>query len=300
MVKWLEMEAQSGPSLHNPADDFLQTQADACVHDISREHGLRMMPVVHVSACAASTDALGHAFRLLRDGDADWMLAGGADSMINPMGFAGFCKIQAMTGRNDDPQAASRPFDTQRDGFVLGEGAGMMVFESLQHAQARGATIYAELLGYGNSFDAFGISEPHPEGKGALLAMRRACADAQLPATSVRHVNAHGTSTPKNDPAETSALKQLLGEQVEAVSVNASKSMLGHLIAASGAIEVAAQIACANKGWLHPTINLEEVDPNCQLAHIVGAPQRWQAGGVMLKNSFAFGGQNACLVMRVG
>ena len=220
------------------------------------------------------------------------MLAGGTDSMINPMGVAGFCKIRAMTTRNEDPRRASRPFDRDRDGFLLGEGAAMLVLEELEAAVARGARIYAELCGYGNSFDAFGISEPHPEGAGAVLAMRRALQQAGDP--PVGSVNAHGTSTPKNDPAETLAIKQVLGTEVP---ISSTKSMLGHLISASGAVETAAAILCARKGWMHPTINLENPDPHCPLDYVPGKPRRLEEGYI-LKNSFAFGGQNACLVIR--
>jgi 3-oxoacyl-[acyl-carrier-protein] synthase II len=298
MVSWLAMPESARDSLHIPSG-FLVTQADGCLHDISYEHGLSTLPMVHISACAASTDAVGQAFRHLRDGRADWMLAGGADSMINPMGFAGFCKIQAMSTRNDQPSAASRPFDRDRDGFVLGEGAAVLLLETLDHAMARGAAVYGEVLGYGNSFDAHGISEPHPEGRGAAHAMQRALSDAGVHANEIRHVNAHGTSTQKNEPAEMTALRVTLGEHVNAVSVNATKSMLGHTISASGAIELAAQVACGHLGWLHATANLENVDPNCSADHIVGAPRRWKAGALILKNSFAFGGQNACLVVRV-
>ncbi len=321
MVRWLQAErapgdearpqvasspagGASGPSSHQalgdlPAD-FLQAPADRSLHTLARELGFTRMPLLHVSACAASTDAIGHAMRLLRGGRLDWALAGGADSMINPMGLAGFCKLQALTTRNEEPQAASRPFDARRDGFLLGEGAAMFVLETLSHAQRRGATVLAELLGHGNSFDAYGISEPHPEGAGALSAMRRALADAGLSPEAVVHVNAHGTSTPKNDPAEAAALRSLFGVRLEQVSVNATKSMIGHLIAASGAVELAAQVLCARSGWLHATINLDEVDPACALDHVRGSPRRLQGPElVLLKNSFAFGGQNACLALRV-
>jgi 3-oxoacyl-[acyl-carrier-protein] synthase II len=298
MVEWLKLE-QGGANPRQVKSDFLQPPSDDCAHEISLEFGLTEPPVLHVSACAASTDAVGHAFRAIRRGKLDWALAGGADSMINPMGVAGFCKIQAMTTRNDAPHAASRPFDSGRDGFLLGEGAAMFVLESLDHAQARGACMYAEILGYGNSFDAYGISEPHPEGAGAAAAIRRALADAQLRPDQIQHVNAHGTSTPKNDPAETSALRAVLGEHIERVTVNATKSMIGHLIAASGAVELAAQIVCAARGYLHATLNLDHVDSSCRLNHLTGAPRRMDKSLIILKNSFAFGGQNACLALSI-
>jgi 3-oxoacyl-[acyl-carrier-protein] synthase II len=300
MVTWLAAGADARPPLQ--ADpDFLQPAADRCPHHITQLHGLTRWPQLHISACAASTDAIGRAFRQVRAGRLAWALAGGADSMFNPMGIAGFCKIQAMTTRNDAPAQASRPFDRRRDGFLIGEGAALLVLETLDGALQRGAPVLAELLGYGNSFDAHGISEPHPAGAGALLAMQRALQDARLSPESIVQVNAHGTSTPKNDPAETSALRQLFaathGESLAGLPVNATKSMIGHLIAASGAVEVAAQIVCGNAGWVHPTINLDEPAADCQLDHVRGAP-RPARPGPLLKNSFAFGGQNASLVLQ--
>jgi 3-oxoacyl-[acyl-carrier-protein] synthase II len=276
---------------------FLQTPSDLCVHLVSREHALGRPPLLHVSACAASTDAIGAAFRMIRGGERAWMLAGGTDSMINPMGVAGFCKIQAMTTRNDDPKRASRPFDRDRDGFLLGEGAGIVVLEPLEEALARGARIYAEVRGYGNSFDAHGISEPHPEAEGAVLAMQRALADADMAPAEVGYVNAHGTSTPKNDPVETLGIRRVFGAHADRLQVNATKSMIGHLISASGAVELIAQVACGAQGWVHPTINLENPDPECDLDY-VREPRR--AGRqVFLKNSFGFGGQNASLVVEI-
>ncbi|APV50708.1 hypothetical protein BWI17_14050 [Betaproteobacteria bacterium GR16-43] len=279
------------------ASTFLQTPSDTCIHRIAREHGLREPPMLHVSACAASTDAIGAAFRQVRSGRRRWMLAGGADSMINPLGVAGFCKIDAMTTRNGDPSRASRPFDRDRDGFLLGEGAAVLVLEDLDDALARGARIHAEILGYGSSLDAHGISEPHPEGEGALLAMRRALDSAGVGAGEVTHVNAHGTSTPKNDPVETLALRRLFGERAGEVTVNATKSMIGHLVSASGAAELVAHMACAGAGWIHPTINLENPDPACDLDYVPRVPRRMRSP-LALKNSFGFGGQNASIVVR--
>lgn len=277
---------------------FLQSPSDICVHLIGREHGLGFPPLTHVSACAAATDAIGTAFRMIRDGKRTWMLAGGTDSMINPMGVGGFCSLEALSRRNHEPQRASRPFDRTRDGFLLGEGAGLLVLEPLQEAERRGARIYGEIVGYGNSFDAYGISEPHPDGDGALLCMRRALADAGLEPDTIDYVNAHGTSTPKNDPVETRALRRLLGDRAEQVPVSSTKSMIGHLISAAGAVELAASILCARAGWVHPTINLENPDPQCDLDYVAegarNAPVR-----TFLKNSFAFGGQNASLVVRM-
>jgi 3-oxoacyl-[acyl-carrier-protein] synthase II len=275
---------------------FLQTPSDLALHLVSRELSLTRPPVAHVSACAAGTDALGHAFRLVASGRRDFMLAGGADSMINPLGVAGFCAIGATTRSNDDPPRASRPFDRRRDGFVLGEGAAVLVLEPLEDARARGARVRAEVSGYGSSFDAHGISEPHPEGTGALLAMERALADARLSAAEVDAVNAHGTSTPKNDPVETLALKRLLGERARRVPVCATKSMIGHLVSAAGAVEAVAAILGIEGGFLHPTINLEEPDPLCDLDY-VPREAREHAQRHVLSTSFGFAGQNAAVVL---
>lgn len=277
---------------------FLQTPSDIGLHLISREHGLGRPPLAHISACAAATDAVGTAFEMIRDGERAWMLAGGTDSMLNPLGVGGFCKLAAMTTRNEDPQRASRPFDRERDGFLLGEGAGLLVLEPLEEAERRGARIYGEILGYGNSLDAHGISEPHPEGEGALACMQRALASAGLAPGAVSHVNAHGTATPKNDPVETLALRRLFGADADGLTVNATKSMLGHLISASGAAELIAQIICQASGWLHPTINLENPDPACDLDYLKEGPRK-PRGPIFLKNSFGFGGQNASLVVRM-
>ena len=277
---------------------FLQTPSDLCLHAISHAHGLTKPPMMHVSACAAATDAIGMAFRMVREGRRSWMLAGGSDSMLNPLGVAGFCKLEAMTTRNNDPKHASRPFDRDRDGFLLGEGAGIVVLEDLDEAQYRGATIYAEILGYGSSFDAHGISEPHPEGDGAVLAMSRALRDARLSANEVCHINAHGTSTPKNDPIETRAIRRLFGEHADRITVHSTKSMIGHLISASGAVELIAHISCAARGWVHPTINIENRDPQCDLDYVDNGPRRI-GPHVFLKNSFGFGGQNAALAVRL-
>jgi 3-oxoacyl-[acyl-carrier-protein] synthase II len=276
---------------------FLQTPSDLCVHLISKLHDLRRPPLTHVSACAAGTDAIGSAFRLVASGRRDWMLAGGADSMINPLGVAGFCRIGATTTANHAPAAASRPFDRRRDGFLLGEGAAVLLLEPLDAARARGARVHAEIVGYGSSFDAHGISEPHPEGLGAYQAMARALAEAGLAAGDIDAVNAHGTSTPKNDSVETLALKRLLGSRAREVPVSATKSMIGHLVAAAGAVEAVAAIACMEAGVVHATLNLDEPDPACDLDYVPHRarvhPQRH-----VLSNSFGFGGQNASLVLR--
>jgi len=276
---------------------FLQTPSDLCAHTLSHRHGLNAPPRLHVSACAAGTDAIGAGYRMVATGRSDWVLAGGADSMINPLGVGGFCKLNALSRRNNSPTAASRPFDRGRDGFVLGEGAAMLVLEPLEIARKRGAKVIAEVCGYGNSFDALGISEPHPEGRGAVQAMQRALADASLRPEQVDVINAHGTGTPKNDPVETLAIKRVFGEHARRMPVCATKSMIGHLISAAGAAEAVAAIIGLRGGWVHPTINLDEPDAACDLDYVPHHARDWPTS-VVLSNSFAFGGQNASIILR--
>jgi len=291
---------RAGAPLPDAAADrmlFLQTPSDLCVSMLAQRFGLCEPPLTHVSACAAGTDAVGTAFRLIASGRRRWMMAGGADSMINPLGVAGFCSIGATSTDNDDPPRASRPFDARRGGFVLGEGAGILILERMDDARRRGAEVHAEICGYGASFDAHGISEPHPEGRGALQAMARALADASMDAGDLDCVNAHGTGTPKNDPIETLAIKKLLGARARAVPVCATKSMIGHLIAAAGAVEAIAAIAGMQSSIAHPTINLDHPDPACDLDYVPHAAREWPHRTV-ISNSFAFGGQNASIVLR--
>ncbi|MCP4690958.1 MAG: beta-ketoacyl-[acyl-carrier-protein] synthase family protein [Desulfobacterales bacterium] len=277
--------------------DFLQTPSDICADILNTRFDLGLPAGIHISACAAGNDAIGHAFLRIRRGEASMMLAGGADSMINPMGLGGFCKLNALSTRNDAPEKASRPFDAGRDGFVLGEGAGMLVLENLHHAVRRKARIYAEICGYGNSFDAYSVSAPHPEGRGAFQAMSRALKMAGIAPARLSYINAHGTSTPRNDPVETLAIKRLLGADARRVPISSTKSMIGHLISAAGAVEAIASILCANAGWIHPTINLENPDPACDLDYTPNTA-REHAVDYFLNNAFAFGGQNASLVLR--
>ena len=277
----------------------LQTPSDLAVSLLAHRHQLHEPPVTHVSACAAGTDAIGGAFRLIATGRRRWMMAGGADSMINPLGVAGFCSIGATSTANDDPPRASRPFDRQRAGFVLGEGAGILILERLEDARARGAAIHAEIAGYGASFDAHGISEPHPDGRGALQAMSRAIAEAGVSPDDIDAINAHGTGTPKNDVVETLAIRVLLGARAGQVPVSATKSMIGHLIAAAGAVEAIAAILGMAASIVHPTINLEHPDPACDLDYVPGTAREHRQRCV-LSSSFAFGGQNASIVLRRG
>lgn len=277
---------------------FLQTPGDLCGSILISNYDLSSPPQIHVSACAASTDAIGNAFLEILRGRKTMMLAGGTDSMINPLGLAGFCKLQALSTNNKNPELASKPFDLLRDGFVLGEGAGILVLEEYEHAIRRGAKIHAEIVGYGNGFDAFSVSDPHPAGRGAVSAMRRALKFARIAPDQISYINAHGTSTLKNDVMETRAIKTVFGKQAYQIPVSSTKSMIGHLISSSGAVESIAAIACAKKSKVHPTLNYTKADPDCDLDYVPNTSRDHHVGYI-LKNSFAFGGQNASLIFRL-
>jgi 3-oxoacyl-[acyl-carrier-protein] synthase II len=249
------------------------------------------------TACAAGSNAIGDAFRLIQLGQADAMICGGAESAITPLGVAGFASAKALSFRNDDPATASRPFDAERNGFVIGEGAGILVLESLEHAQARGAEILAEIVGYGMTCDAHHITSPSPGGIGGAEAMRLALKDARLEAEAVDYVNAHGTSTPANDSNETSAIKASLGEHAYRIPVSSTKSMTGHLLGGSGGIEAVASVLAIRHGLVPPTINYQNPDPACDL-DVVPNTAREQSLNVVLSNSFGFGGHNVCLAFR--
>ncbi len=248
------------------------------------------------TACAASSQAIGEALELIRYGDADVMAAGGSHSMLHPLGISGFNRLTALSQRNDSPRTASRPFDLTRDGFVIGEGAGIIILEELEHAKRRGAAIYAELTGYGTTADAYRMTDPHPQGKGAVRAMADALADAGLKPTDVGYINAHGTSTQANDSAETAAIKTVFGEHAYKVPISSSKSMLGHLIAAAGVVELVISVMALRKGVLPPTINYQSPDPECDLDYIPNTAREKRVDHV-LSNSFGFGGQNISLTV---
>lgn len=249
-----------------------------------------------VSACASSAHAIGDAARHIRHGDADMMIAGGAEATITPMTVAGFSASKAMSTRNDDPKRASRPFDLNRDGFVMGEGSGAVVLESLEHAEARGATIYAEVVGYGLSADAYHITAPPPDGYGAQNAMRMALTYAGASPADVDYVNAHGTST-MADAIETAAIKEVLGDRAYDIVVGSTKSMTGHLLGAAGALESILTIQTLREGKIPPTINFEEADPACDLDYAHGGMVE-RPVNLALSNSFGFGGHNVCLALR--
>jgi 3-oxoacyl-[acyl-carrier-protein] synthase II len=249
------------------------------------------------TACAAGSNAIGDAFRLLQLGKADAMVCGGAESAITPLGVAGFASAKALSFRNDDPTTASRPFDKERDGFVIGEGAGILVLETLEHAQTRGANVLGEVIGYGMTCDAHHITSPTPGGVGGAEAMRLAMDDAGITADTVDYVNAHGTSTPANDKNETSAIKSALGSRALQIPVSSTKSMTGHLLGGSGGIEAVACVLALQHGIVPPTINHSTPDPDCDL-DVVPNTARDQTLATVLSNSFGFGGHNVCLAFR--
>ncbi|QID33469.1 beta-ketoacyl-ACP synthase II [Pampinifervens florentissimum] len=250
-----------------------------------------------VSACATGNHAIGDAMRLIQRGDIDVAIAGGCESAITPLGVAGFASMRALSTRNDEPQKASRPFDRDRDGFVMGEGAGILVLEEYEHAKARGAKIYAELVGYGATDDAYHITAPCADGEGAYMCMKLALEDAGIRPEDVDYINAHGTSTPLNDKSETLAIKRLFGEHAYRLKISSNKSMIGHLLGAAGAVEAVATVKTIETGIIPPTINLENPDPECDLDYVpnkaVESPVRYA-----LSNSFGFGGTNACLIFK--
>lgn len=271
--------------------------ADMAAGLISMRYGARGPNYATVSACASSAHALGLAYRSIRTGEADVMIAGGTEATITPLCTAGFAAMKALSTRNDDPSTASRPFDTYRDGFVLGEGAATLVLESLDHARGRGAPILAELVGFGQSADAYHMTAPAPEGAGAQLAIRSALADAQVDTEDVDYVNAHGTSTPQNDATETAALKNVFGAHAYDLVVGSTKSMTGHTLGAAGAVEGAISALVCERGLIPPTINFEELDPECDLDYAHHGPVEKDVQ-VAITNSFGFGGHNVTLVVR--
>ncbi len=249
------------------------------------------------TACAAGSNSVGDAFRLLQLGKADVMICGGAESAITPLGVAGFASAKALSFRNNDPATASRPFDKERDGFVIGEGAGVLVLETLAHAEARGATVLAEVVGYGTTCDAHHITAPTPGGVGGAAAIRLALEDGEISAESVDYINAHGTSTPANDSNETAAIKSALGSRALEIPVSSTKSMTGHLLGGSGGIEAVASVLAIRNGVVPPTINYANPDPDCDL-DVVPNTAREHTLGTVLSNSFGFGGHNVCLAFR--
>jgi 3-oxoacyl-[acyl-carrier-protein] synthase II len=265
---------------------------------LSIRFGLRGPNYAVATACASATNAMGDAYKAIQYGDADVMLSGGAEAAMTPIGLSGFANMRALSERNDNPAAASRPFDIDRDGFVLSEGAGILVFEELEHAKKRGARIYAEILGYGASADAGHITQPDEQGTGAARAMSAALRDAKLDPSAIDYINAHGTSTPLGDKAETVAVKRVFEDHAKKLNVSSTKSQLGHMLGASGGVELVLSLLALRDQVAPPTINLENQDPACDLNYTANTPQERSIKAVM-SNSFGFGGHNASIIAGV-
>lgn len=266
-------------------------------HHVSSWAGAKGPISTVVAACATGTQAVGEGAEHIRRGAADVMVCGGVDAMVHFSLLVGFCTMRALSTRNEEPERASRPFDADRDGFVLSEGAAVFVLESLEHARARGATIRAEILGYASSSDAFHVAQPDPKGEGASRAMSWALDDAGVSPQEVDYINAHGSATPISDPIETLAIKRVFGDYAYEIPISSTKSMIGHAMGGAGAIEAAVCVRTIEEGVIHPTANLEEPDPECDLDYVPQGPRAADVA-VALSNSFGLGGQNACLVLR--
>lgn len=264
---------------------------------VANQYGIKGICYTVVSACAAASQAIGLGFRAIKRNEQDIVLTGGYDSMIFPFGVGGFCLLEAMTKKNEELSKAVKPFDKNRDGLVLGEGAGVIILEELEHAKKRNADIYAEMIGYGTSVDAYRVTDPHPEGTGAALAMRNAIKDAGINITEVDYINAHGTATPKNDKVETKAIKNVFGNRAYKIPVSSIKAMVGHLISAAGAIELIASALAIKHSCIPPTINYETPDEECDLNYVPNKAEKAELK-IVLSNSFGFGGQNSALLIK--
>jgi 3-oxoacyl-[acyl-carrier-protein] synthase II len=269
--------------------------SNAAAGEIAIRYSLHGPAMSVTAACASSTYAIGEAARLIRTGAASVVICGGSDAGMHPLALAAFGNMRAVSRRNDEPERASRPFDADRDGFVLGEGAGVLILESLAQAQARGARIYAEVVGYGASTDAFHITSPDAKGEGAVLSMKRALCDAGLGPADIDYINAHGTSTPLNDAMETRAIREVFGKCAYRIPVSSTKSMIGHLLGAAGAVEAIACIKSLESGVIHPTINYETPDPDCDLDYVPNQARETHPR-TALSNSFGFGGHNGTII----
>ncbi len=270
--------------------------ANAASGQVSIEYGLKGINTTVATACASATNAIGDAFRAIQRNVADVMVTGGTEAAVTPLGLSAFSAMRALSERNDDPQHASRPFDVDRDGFVLGEGAGLFVLEELEHAKARGARIYAEMIGYGATADGSHITQPDKNGNGAAEAMRLALADAELDVDRIDYINAHGTSTPLGDLAETAAIKAVFRDYAKKLSVSSTKSQLGHLLGASGGVEMVLTVKALCEGVVPPTINIENLDPQCDLDYTPNQARQKDIS-VAMSNSFGFGGHNGSLIV---
>jgi beta-ketoacyl-acyl-carrier-protein synthase II len=286
---------EKGPSRVSPF--FIPMMiSDMASGQVSIHFGAKGPNYCTVSACSSGAHAVGEAYRIIQNSEADVMIAGGAEAPVTPVSFAGFCSMKAMSTRNDDPTRASRPFDSERDGFVMGEGAGILILEEFEHAKKRGAAILAEIVGYGATGDAHHMTAPAPEGEGAARAMRAAVSDSGLDLTEFGYVNAHGTSTPLNDKFETQAIKSVFGEHASRVAVSSTKSMTGHLLGAAGGLETIICVLALERGILPPTINYEHPDPDCDLDYVPNTARKVETRAV-LSNSLGFGGHNVTLAL---
>jgi 3-oxoacyl-[acyl-carrier-protein] synthase II len=279
------------------AKRILEQEPAQVIHHLAKYFRTQGPVINCLTACAASSQAIGEAAEIIRRGDADLMISGGTHSMIHPLGVAGFNLLTALSTRNDQPQKASRPFDKDRDGFVLSEGAAVLILEELEHAKRRGANIYAEFAGYGGTADAFRMTDPQPDGRGGIRAMQLALLDANMTPQDIQYINAHGTSTQLNDQIETLAVKKVFGEHSKNVPMSSIKSMLGHMIAAAGAMELIACILAMRDGIIPPTINYETPDETCDLDYVPNEARKADLKAV-LSNSFGFGGQNIALIVK--
>ena len=287
---------QRGPSKISPffIPMFI---GDIAAGIVSMQFGAKGPNYATVSACATSAHAIGDAFRTIQYGDADVMITGGAEATVTPMAIGGFSNMKALSERNDSPETASRPFDLTRDGFVMGEGAAVLILEELEHARKRGAKIYSEIVGYGATGDAYHLTAPAPNGEGAQRAMKRALNDARLGPQDIQYINAHGTSTPANDLNETAAIKAVFGEHASKVSVSSTKSATGHMLGAAGAVEAVIGTLAINSGIIPPTINYSTPDPDCDLDYTPNKPVEREVNAI-ISNSFGFGGHNTTLALK--
>jgi 3-oxoacyl-[acyl-carrier-protein] synthase II len=296
VLEWHRVLLERGPSRISPffIPSLIVNMASG---QLSLRYKLKGPNSSVVTACATGNHAIGDAFRIIQRGDADLMVAGGSEAIIDELPIGGFAQMKALSTRNDEPTRASRPFDADRDGFVAGEGAGIVVLESAEHARRRGARIYAEVVGYGMTADAYHMTAPDPDGDGATRAMAGALRDGGLRPEDVGYVNAHGTSTPYNDKTETLAIKQVFGAHAHRLAVSSTKSMIGHLLGAAGGVEAIVTVLALHHGLLPPTINYETPDPECDLDYVPNAARKVEVDGA-LSNGFGFGGTNATLAFR--
>jgi len=296
ILEWHRVLLEKGPGRISPF--FIPSLiVNMAAGQLSMRYKLKGPNSSVVTACATGNHAIGDAFRIIQRGEADLMLAGGSEAIIDELPLGGFASMKALSTRNDEPERASRPFDADRDGFVAGEGAGIVVLESLDHARRRRARVYAELVGYGMTADAYHMTAPDPDGDGAVRAMAGALRDAALRPEDVGYVNAHGTSTPYNDRTETQAIKRVFGEHVRRLAVSSTKSMTGHLLGAAGGVEAIVSVLALHHGVLPPTINYEKPDPECDLDYVPNVARKVEVEAV-LSNGFGFGGTNATLAFR--